>query len=380
MPEVNYARLPFADAIEFFRGKVNADTDRWDDIWQEQHDTQFVVAGAKGAILQDFREAVEKAIAEGMSRADFLQQFDQIVATRGWDYKGGRDWRANLIYGTNLRTAYAAGRHQQQTEPSQLKRRPYWGWQHGDTRNPRPLHLALDGKVFRADDPFWQTMYPPADWGCQCQVVSLSERDLRRLGKDEPDIPPIVGGIMSAFDPKTGTMLAARVEAGAGWDYVPGQSNIQQRRQQVLKRLDPALQGQIMAEVQGPSNLSGTNQGQIRAGNTMAGRTPPPGIVRNSRFVSRHLPQGRDAQKLLQQGKAAHVFLDEATMSRVESDLLARGEFAGTVRGHDRYGLGYPEPIGYRIAPDGERQSLYYAELKVKDGEYHAVPRNKPAT
>lgn len=99
------------------------------------------------------------------------------------------------------------------------------------------------------------------------------------------------------------------------------------------------------------------------------GRTPPPGIVRASRFISRHLPQGRDVQKLLRQGKAAHVFLDEATMNRVESDLLVRGEFMATVRGHDRYGIGYQEPIGYRITPDGKKQLLYYAELKVKEGE-----------
>ncbi len=110
------------------------------------------------------------------------------------------------------------------------------------------------------------------------------------------------------------------------------------------------------------------------------GRTPPPGLIRVSKFVSRHLPQGRDAQRLLRQGKAAHVFLDKGIMNRIAADLLARGEFIGTVRGHDRYGLSYPELIGYKIAPDGKKQPLYYAELKVKDGGYHAVPRHKPAT
>lgn len=205
------------------------------------------------------------------------------------------------------------------------------------------------------------------------------------MGKDGPDVPPAVGGVIDVVDPRTGKGSVAKVEAKPGWDYVPGESNVQERRQQLLGRLDSGLQRRILGKVnistRQASNLSGTNQGQIRVRNVMSrGATPPPGIIKSSRFESRHLPQGRDAQKLLRQGKSVHIFLDEDTMNRVESDLLTRGQFVATVRGHDRYGLSYQEPIGYRITSDGERQPLYYAELKVKDGEYHAVPRNKPAT
>ncbi|MDG2989795.1 hypothetical protein L3556_02415 [Candidatus Synechococcus calcipolaris G9] len=93
-------------------------------------------------------------------------------------------------------------------------------------------------------------MYPPCGWGCQCSVVTLSERDLEHMGKDEPDNPPMIGGVIDVVDPKTGKGTVAKVEAGAG-DYVPGESNVKERRRQIIQRLDPQLQQRIIAEVQG---------------------------------------------------------------------------------------------------------------------------------
>ncbi len=102
----------------------------------------FAVAGAKGALLNDLREAVDRAIAEGITLEVFRKTFDQVVATRGWSYQGDRDWRSNIIYSTNLRTAYGAGRFEQLQAVK--SRRPYWQWRHGGSRHPRPLHLAMD--------------------------------------------------------------------------------------------------------------------------------------------------------------------------------------------------------------------------------------------
>ena len=47
---------------------------------------------------------------------------------------------------------------------------------------------------------------------------------------------------------------------------------------------------------------------------------------------------------------------------------------------YERYGLYFPEAIGYIIRVDGSRTPLYYGEIKIvkATGEYHAIPRTSP--
>ena len=76
---------------------------------------------------------------------------------------------------------------------------------------------------------------------------------------------------------------------------------------------------------------------------------------------------------------SVHVFNDEATLKAVTQAIIELGEFTGVVRGHERYGLYFAEPVGYRVSYDGSRISLYYAEMKVKGNKYHVIPRTKPS-
>lgn len=149
-----------------------------------------------------------------MTLNDFRKDFDALVKKHGWSYNGSRNWRSELIYNTNIRTAYAAGRWQQLTDPDSLKLHPYLEYRHGDSLHPRPQHLAWDGLTLPADDPWWQTHYPPNGWGCRCKVLAANKRDLERAGKEGPDPAPA-----AVIDPKTGR------EAGMdkGWEYNVGQ-------------------------------------------------------------------------------------------------------------------------------------------------------------
>jgi SPP1 gp7 family putative phage head morphogenesis protein len=180
--QARYALVPFDEAINYLGGKINQDTDKWDDLaTPQEHDAAFVVAGMKGALLQDIRAEVEKAIRDGKSREDFKKDFKDIVDRRGWSSKQGNDWRASIVYQTNLRQAYGDGRCRQMSDPDVVGARPYRMWIHGDSRVPRPEHRAMNGKVFRHDHPIAQTRLP-SGFGCKCTWVSLSERDMKRRG------------------------------------------------------------------------------------------------------------------------------------------------------------------------------------------------------
>jgi len=240
MADAAYGSLPFAEQAEFFRRKLNLPTDGWTDIYTREHDWAFVVAGAnRDAIVADFRAAVEKAIAGQSTLEDFRKDFDRIVATHGWDYNGGRNWRSRVIYDTNLATSYAAGRWQQ------LQAAPYWQYEHQDwVEHPRELHMSWDGLVLERDDPWWQTHFPPNGWGCQCKVRGLWSRDLQRLGKAGPDQAPAVNllertiGQRSINGPRT-----VRVPEGIdpGFEYAPGSTRL--RSAIPPERPDPPIHG-----------------------------------------------------------------------------------------------------------------------------------------
>lgn len=102
-------------------------------------------------------------------------------------------------------------------------------------------------------------------------------------------------------------------------------------------------------------------------------------LTLDTRHIAKHLPDTLQMQQLLQKEGSAHVFNDEATMLIVAQAIIAQGEFTGVVRGHERYGLFFCEPIGYRVSIDGNKIPLYYAEMKVKGNKYHVIPRTKPS-
>lgn len=223
---VAYGSLPFKQQIAFFRAKVNVPTERWTDLWEAEHDHAFMVAGANRIdLLADLRAAVDKAIADGTGLEAFRRDFDAIVAKYGWAYNGGRNWRTRVIFETNMRTSYAAGRYAQLQALKAV--RPFWRYRHSDSvQHPRPEHLAWDGLVLHADDPWWDTHFPPNGWGCQCTVEALNARDLARLGKTGPDAAP-ASGMRQVIVGKTGPApFTVDVPDGVdpGFGYAPGKS------------------------------------------------------------------------------------------------------------------------------------------------------------
>ncbi|WP_150212871.1 PBECR2 nuclease fold domain-containing protein [Candidatus Tokpelaia sp.] len=181
-------------------------------------------------MFYDLRQAVDDALAKGTRLDEFTKNFESTAAKHGWTgwtgegSPAGRAWRARTIYETNLRTAYAAGRYKQMTDPDMVKARPYWQYKHGFTRRPkapRSHHLALDGLILRCDDLAWNEIYPPNGWGCTCGVVPLSRRQMERLGRTEPDPSPNLPK-RRVIDPATGETELVPQGISPGWNHAPG--------------------------------------------------------------------------------------------------------------------------------------------------------------
>jgi len=227
---VSATSLPFREQNEFFRRKLNLSTNGWTDVYNREHDFAFVVAGAnRDDLVADFRTAVEKAIADGATLESFRKDFDRIVAKYGWSYNGGRNWRSRVIYETNMRSSYMAGRYEQLM--AVREERPYWQYLHSDAvEHPRPLHESWNGLILRWDDPWWETHFPINAWGCQCSVRALSDADLARMGKSGPDqAPPIVMETRTIGQRSPDGPRVVEVPAGIdpGFEYTPGRSRLE---------------------------------------------------------------------------------------------------------------------------------------------------------
>ena len=220
--EPQYGSVPFTEAIDHFKSKLNLSTPYWDAIDGQTHAKAFTVAGAtKLDLLSDLRQAAEDAITNGTTITEFRKQFDKAVAKHGWSYNGKRGWRTRVIYDTNLRTAHAAGAWQQAQETNDS--RPYLQYMTAGDGRVRPQHAAWDEKVFPIDSPWWNTHYPPNGWGCRCTTRTLSQRQMESEGFTVSEPPPL--DLTERINVNSGEVYG-EVPKGIdpGWDYNVGKA------------------------------------------------------------------------------------------------------------------------------------------------------------
>ena len=226
MANVAYGSLPFKEQIEFFRRKINIPTNSYADIYNNEHDYAFVVAGAnRNALLNDFRAAIDKAISQGTTLDEFRQDFAEIVEKHGWSYNGSFNWRSRVIYETNLNSSYQAGRYQQLRDA----KFPYLEYLHSDyVEHPRELHESWNHLVLNFNDPWWDSHFPPNGYGCQCRVRGRTNGDLKRMGKDGPDTAPTINWVDRVIGENSGDPRIVRVPEGIdpSFEHIPGQTRL----------------------------------------------------------------------------------------------------------------------------------------------------------
>jgi hypothetical protein len=222
---------PFKEQVDFLRQKLNLPTEHYDDVIKSGHDRAFVVAGVtKADLLDDFRQAIDKTSAEGKSIGWFRDNFDRFVEKHGWAYNGERDWRTRVIYTTNIRASYAAGRYAQLNDPDLLKVRPYWKYNHSDTvAHPRELHQSWDGTVLHYTHSWWLTHFCPNGYGCQCYITAVRASEYK--GYAAPD-----DGTYTKTDRYGATHILPN-GVDYGFDYAPGSKTDTSLRQLVQDKL-----------------------------------------------------------------------------------------------------------------------------------------------
>ena len=165
-------------AIEYFKSKGFAFSWNWEEVWEGANARAFTVAKVmKMDILQDLRDGIDAALDQGITYQEFARTVTPKLKAKGWWGKEeqvdqttgeittvqlGSPYRLRTIFDQNIQVAYNVGRYRTQME--NVQDRPYLQYVAVLDKRTRPAHSALNGRVFRHNDDFWSSFYPPNGW------------------------------------------------------------------------------------------------------------------------------------------------------------------------------------------------------------------------
>lgn len=236
-------------ALEFFRKKGFAVSFDWQDQFNEEHNHAFTVAKMMDVdLLKDVRDAVDKAIAEGLTLEQFKKLIEPTLQKAGWWGRQevvdpasgeikvaqlGSPRRLRTIYRTNMSTAYAAG-HWQQIEETKDEA-GFLMYDAVDDNRTRDEHAAWDGVILPVNDPWWSFHTPPNGWNCRCSVIQLSREQAIEMGYNPASMAPKVN-LRLYTNPRTGEQIYVPEGVDPGFGYNPGTDRGQQLQQQLAMK------------------------------------------------------------------------------------------------------------------------------------------------
>lgn len=195
-PNLAYAiGLPPTDAIEYFRSLGYRVSRNAVQAYNAARAHAYTVTGiTRMDVLQDVKLGIDKTLEQGTTLADFKRETHELLRRRGWLRTEGGTYadvdgevvatlpphRLQTIFRTNTQSAYMAGRYKQLLDQADIA--PYWQYVAVMDDRTRPHHAALNGLIFRHDDPFWDSFFPPCGFNCRCSVRALRLRDIERRG------------------------------------------------------------------------------------------------------------------------------------------------------------------------------------------------------
>jgi SPP1 gp7 family putative phage head morphogenesis protein len=200
--------VPFAEAIKQSRSrKVTLPSIYYGEMQGVARMRAFSVAGiAATDQLQAILDSLNGALAGGKTFAEWkLDAFKEAGLVLP-------SHRLDNIFRTNIQSAYAAGRWEQQKR--NLKTRPFLMYDAINDDRVRAAHLAMDGFVAKWDDPTWKVWYPPCGYRCRCSTTALTEEQAKkRMKPDQPASPGVRPDAGWEYDRREGAttgMKAAR--------------------------------------------------------------------------------------------------------------------------------------------------------------------------
>ncbi len=184
MPEIEMQGVKPEKAIEYWKTRRPLTAKERKKLEEGARSRAFAVAGiTKHQQLADIYGAINKAMNDGQTLADFKKEIAPIIEEHKWPV-----WRVETIFRTNMATAFAAGEWAEiQANKDAF---PYLEYLSAGDEAVRPEHAVLNHLIFPVDHEFWQQHFPPNGFGCRCKHAPVSRFRAESKGlKIETEMP-----------------------------------------------------------------------------------------------------------------------------------------------------------------------------------------------
>jgi hypothetical protein len=244
-PTIRLGVMEPRDAVAVFQQRGQLETTyAWQDLWHHEHARAFTVSRlANVQLLEQMRAEIDSAIKNGTRFDEFAKAMRPRLEAAGW--WGKREviesstgeihtttfdpQRLRLIYDTNTRQSYAAGRWQRAERSAH--RFPFLLYRTAQDERVRASHRRWNNLALPIGHTFWDAHYPPNGWRCRCMAFPVDQRDIdrRRAAGDDirTEAPP--DDLVEFVNKRTGQVTQVPRGIDPGFDYNPGKVNQAER-------------------------------------------------------------------------------------------------------------------------------------------------------
>jgi SPP1 gp7 family putative phage head morphogenesis protein len=215
MTQILFGPVPHRAASDFIKDKPAVSREVFERMVPEVRARTFLVSGM---VPLDIAQKLRDRIADLPAGADWDKIKGEVAeslspylapdpgakndegnpmsgAEREAAARAAAERRSELLLRTHGYQAYAASQYEVMQRQTDVF--PYWRYQTAQDDRVRDSHAALEGVVLPANDPFWQTHFPPWDFNCRCTVVPLSDADFAEIREDDQQKPVDQRSILS---------------------------------------------------------------------------------------------------------------------------------------------------------------------------------------
>lgn len=170
--------MPFQEAIKSFIDKTPILYETIEEITEEVRANCFWLKKSTDLeMTSKLFEHMKKSLETGTTFKQWVKDSKEAIEKLGLGKQG---YYLENVYRTNMFSQYSIGNYKQLKEDEKLF--PYWQYHAVDDNRTTSICRTLNGKIYKATDPFWNIYYPPNHYQCRSTVICLSKDDMKEYG------------------------------------------------------------------------------------------------------------------------------------------------------------------------------------------------------